>query len=150
RLRQAPTALTAYERRVYNRVSSLAEGGVVPAAALVRGDEKWAKSWWRGFRKEAILDARVRGLTRDRWNKPTLTLLHTAALLPALLAAATVLTVPTTGKNGEPQRPVAAALAAGFVLWWPLAAMVRWFTDQHDTPAGRVAAARCVGYRNHV
>src|SRR5207302_627632 len=84
----------------------------------------------------------ARGLTRDRWSRPTLTLLHTAALVPALLAAATVLTVPTTGKDGQPERPVAVAIGAGFVLWWALAAAVRWFTDQRDTPAGRVAAAR--------
>jgi hypothetical protein len=150
RLRETPPALTAYERRIYNRVSSLAEGGVVPAAALVRGDEKWAKSWWRGFRKEVITDAQVRGLTRDRWNKPTLTLLHTAALAPALLAAATVLTVPGTDKQGQPERPVAAAVAAGFVLWSALAALVKWFTDQRDTPEGRTAAARWLGYRDHL
>jgi hypothetical protein len=150
RLREAPSGLTSYERRVYDRVSSLAEGGVVPAAALVRGDESWAKSWWRGFRKETIADARARGLTRDRWSKPTLTLLHAAALVPALLAGATVLTGRTTGKNGEPERPFVLALGAAFALWWVLAAVVRWFADQRDTPAGRVAAARWLGYRDHV
>ncbi len=34
-----PARLTPYERRVFNRVITLADGGVVPAAALVRGDE---------------------------------------------------------------------------------------------------------------
>ncbi len=151
RVRQtSPGGLTPYERRVYNRVTSLAEGGVVPAAALVRGDQKWAKSWWRGFKKEAIADARARGLARDRWTKPTLTLLHATALVPALLAGVTVLSGTVTNKRGEPEPPVVQAIAAVLVIWWALAGAVRWFTDQRDTPAGRVAAARWLGYRDHV
>jgi hypothetical protein len=151
RIREAsPAGLTAYERRILNRVVALAEGGVVPAAALVRGDESWAKTWWRRFSKEVIADARSRGLSRDRWSKPTLTLLHTAALVPALLAAATALTGRVTGEDGQQQPPVVVALVTGIAVWFALSAIVRWFSDQRDTEAGRVAAARWLGYRNHV
>jgi hypothetical protein len=45
---------------------------------------------------------------------------------------------------------VAVALATGIAVWVALAAVVRWFTDQRDTEAGRAAAARWLGYRNHV
>src|SRR6185295_18902607 len=101
RLRQgAPGGLTRYEKRVYDRVASLAEGGVVPA--------------------------------------------------PALLIAATLASGTLENKQGEPEHPVALALGAGFAAWWLLVALIHRCTDQRDTAAGRAAAARWLGYRDHL
>src|SRR5215207_5163417 len=54
RIREPAPPLTAYERRVYDRVAGLATGGVVPAAALSRGNSAQADRWWKGFRREVI------------------------------------------------------------------------------------------------
>jgi hypothetical protein len=76
--------------------------------------------------------------------------LHTAAVVPALLAAATALTGRVTGEDGQQQPPLVVALVTGIAVWFGLSAIVRWSAGQRDTEAGRVAAARWLGYRNHV
>src|SRR5687768_1614408 len=47
----ADVALTAYERRVWNHLSSKSRDGVVPAGALDLGVGSRAKSWTADFRK---------------------------------------------------------------------------------------------------
>lgn len=145
-----PQGLTPYERRIFNRVSGLARGGVVPAAALVRGDESWAKSWWRKFCKEAIGEARARGLSRDRWNAGTLSLLRVTALAPVTVFCVAFLTAPLTGDQDKDSDRWGFLVPAFAFGWGALAALVESRKLQRDTPAGRVAAARWLGYRDHI
>jgi Predicted membrane protein (DUF2207) C-terminal domain len=151
RVREAhPPGLTPYERRIFTRVSALARGGVVPAAALVRGNQAWAKSWWRGFTKEATADARARGLSRDRWNAGTKSLLRVTALIPVVILCVAVLAAPVTGdpdKDSNRAGLVVPILAFG---WGALIALVESVKKERDTPAGRAAAARWLGYRDHI
>jgi hypothetical protein len=149
-LEQHPQDLTPYERRIFSRVTALVRGGIVPAAALVRGDESWAKSWWRGFRKEAIAEARSRGLSRDRWSAGTLSLLRGAALIPVAVFCLALLTAPLTGDGDKDSDRFGLVVPALIFGWAILIALVERFKNQRDTPAGRAAAARWLGYRDHL
>jgi hypothetical protein len=75
---------------VHDRVTGLAVGGVLPAAALPRGNRAQAAAWWRGFRFEVIRDAQRLGPSRNRCSRPAQLALQVAAVLPAAVAAAAV------------------------------------------------------------
>jgi hypothetical protein len=145
-----PANLTPYEQRVFSRVVALARGGVVPAAALVRGNEKWADTWWRRFRKEAIGEARSRGLSRDRWNAGTLNLLRGTALGPVLAACVMILSSPTPLTEDDRSGRWSALFPTLLFGWALLVALVNKLQNQRDTPAGRESAARWLGYRDHL
>ena len=145
-----PTGLTPYEQRLFNRIAALARGGVVPAAALVRGDEKWAQRWWRQFRKEAIGEARSRGLSRDRWSAGTLSLLRGTALIPVLAACAMILSSPTPLTDDQHESRWSGVFPTVIFGWAALIALVNRLRQERDTPAGREAAARWLGYRDHL
>src|SRR2546423_896934 len=49
-----PAGLTAYERRVFERVSGLAVGGVVPMTALTFRDPAQAANWAKRLRAEIV------------------------------------------------------------------------------------------------
>lgn len=137
----APPDLTPYERRVYDRVAGLASGGVVPVAALAQGNSAQASRWWKGFRREVIVDAQRRGLSRNRWGAGIKTLTSFASLVPA--AAAGLVTYHASD-DGDPVWGVAV------VTWVFLAAYAASRNRQRDTPAGREAAARWLGLRDHL
>lgn len=133
--------LTPYERRVYDRVAGLAAGGVVPVAALAQGNSAQATRWWKGFRREVIVDAQHRGLSRNRWGAGIKTLTSAASVLPAV---AVVLVTHYTADDGEP------IWAAGLAVWVALGAYAASRNRQRDTPAGREVAARWMGVRDHL
>src|SRR5437764_9945240 len=56
-----PGGLTAYERRIFDRVNGLAVGGVVPLPALTFRDQSQAAAFEKRVRAEVIADARARG-----------------------------------------------------------------------------------------
>lgn len=137
----APPELTAYERRVYDRVAALAAGGVVPVAALARGSRTDATRWWRAFRREVIVDAQRRGLSRNRWGRGIKTVFSVASLVPGLAVA---LAVGVSADDGD------GVWAAGFGTWLVLAGYAASRNRQRDTPAGREVAARWLGVRDHL
>ncbi len=142
RIREAaPPHLTPYERRVYDRVAGLASGGVVPVAALSRGSRSEAGRWWRTFRREVIVDAQRRGLSRNRWGRGIKTLFTVASLVPA---AAVALAVGVSGDDGD------GVWGSGFGTWLVLSAYAASRNRQRDTPAGREVAARWLGVRDHL
>jgi Predicted membrane protein (DUF2207) len=142
KLRQAaPPQLADYERRVYDRVAGLATGGVVPVAALARGNSAQASRWWKGFRREVIVDAQRRGLSRNRWGAGIKTLTALASFGPA---AAVGLVVFYASDDGDP------VWGAAGVTWALLAGYAGSRNRQRDTPAGREVAARWMGVRDHL
>jgi hypothetical protein len=136
-----PGELTAYERRVYQRIVHLAVGGVVPAAALATGSGAHAAAWWHGFRREVIRDAQQRGLSRNRWGRSALVLLNGVAAVPATLAAVAL---------GRAFGSAGPAIVPGFLLWFLLSLPPRKLNRQRDTATGRAAAARWLGVRDHL
>jgi Predicted membrane protein (DUF2207) len=139
-----PGELTAYERRVYDRVAGLSVGGIVPAAALQRGSPAQAARWWRGFRREVIQDAQRRGLSRNRWSRGTQVVLNVAALAPAVAAAAAF------GWGNRSAGDHDGVLAVGAAVWAAFVLLPRSMNGQRDTPAGRAAAARWLGLRDYL
>jgi Predicted membrane protein (DUF2207) C-terminal domain len=137
----APPDLTPYERRVYDRVAGLAAGGVVPVAALAQGNSAQAGRWWKGFRREVIVDAQRRGLSRNRWGAGIKSLTSAASVGPAVAAG---LVAGYASEDGEPIWGVAV------VTWVLLAGYAGSRNRQRDTPAGREVAARWLGLRDHL
>jgi len=64
----SPSGLNRYEQRVFDRVSGLSVGGVVPLSALTFRDPNMAKSWWKRLRAEIVADARTLRLSRRRFS----------------------------------------------------------------------------------
>ena len=133
--------LTPYERRVYDRVAGLAAGGVVPVQALARGTRSQAQKWWRGFRREVIVDAQARGLSRNRFGAGVKTLFSFASLFPA---AAVGIVVFEASDEGD------GVWGASFLTWLLLTGYAASRDRQRDTPAGREVAARWLGLREHL
>ena len=133
--------LLPYERRVYDRVAGLAQGGVVPVQALERGTSSQAQKWWRGFRHEVIVDAQARGLSRNRWGAGIKTVFGFASLLPATAVGIVVFEASDEGGG---------VFGTAFFSWLLLAGFAASRNRQRDTPAGREAAARWKGLREHL
>src|SRR5438874_1457452 len=85
-----PTGLLPYERRILDRVTGLAVGGVVPLPALTFRDPGQAAAFDKRLRAEVIADARARGLSRRRLGPALLTLLSGAALVAGLIVGGAV------------------------------------------------------------
>ena len=137
----APPHLTPYERRVYDRVAGLAAGGVVPVAALPQGNSTQANRWWKAFRREVILDAQRRGLSRNRWDASTKSLLAVASAVPA--AAVALVVYHAADDSG-------AIWGTAIFAWGAFSTYARSRNRQRDTPAGREVAARWMGVRDHL
>lgn len=137
----APPHLTPYERRVYDRVAGLAAGGVVPVAALAQGNPAQAKRWWKGFRREVILDAQRRGLSRNRWSAGIKTLTSAASAAPA---AAAGIVAWQLADDAE------VIWGTAIFAWAGLSTYAASRNRQRDTPAGREVAARWMGVRDHL
>jgi hypothetical protein len=125
--------LLPYERRVLELVQRRATDGAVPAAALTSGPREHARRWWREFRNEVIDDAQARGLSRDRWDRRTLSLASGAAFVPAVLALLATL-----------EWGAAVAVLAGATV---IVALIRERREQRDTDAGLEAAGRWLDVR---
>jgi predicted membrane protein DUF2207 len=124
---------TEYETRVLDLLRRRAVGGVVPPEALTTGSREASTKWWGAFRREVIDDCQRRGLSRDLWNRSTLSALTVVGLVPAPLLA-----VAFEWRS-----------ALGYVV--VMLAFVGWLRAgrrQRETPAGLEAASRWLGVRS--
>ncbi|TML23901.1 MAG: DUF2207 domain-containing protein [Actinobacteria bacterium] len=136
-----PGGLTAYERRIFDRVNGLAVGGVVPLPALTFRDQSQAAAFEKRVRAEVIADARARGLSRRRFGPAVLTLLNaTAAVAGVGVAAAVAL----ASRHSHDIRGIGAA---GLITFGALTALAHKGHGERDTPAGREVAARWLGVK---
>ena len=153
RLRPAadnPPDLAQYEEQVLDHVRSLAAAdGTVPCEALTTGPETESKGWWSRFDKAVVADARQRGLSRGRWSKWMLVVLGATALVPAALAALAFVFVPPQD-GAEEESPVGAFIGLTAMAWFPLMSLPRKLRAERETPAGREAAAKWLGLREHL
>jgi hypothetical protein len=85
-----PVGLTRYEQRVFDRVSALAAGGVVPLPALTFRDQNQATAWAKRLSADVIAEARTNGLSQRRLGAGAVTGLVVAAAVAAAGAAAGV------------------------------------------------------------
>ena len=142
--------LTSYEQQVLSHVRALASpDGTVPGEALTTGPADGSKDWWKRFQGSVVEDARGRGLSQGRWSRWMLLLLGGAAVVPAALIALAFVFVPPE-EGAEEENPVGAFLGVTAMAWFPLMTLPRKLRAERDTPAGREAAARWLGLRNHL
>jgi hypothetical protein len=144
--------LQPYEHRVLEHLRGLEVSGVVPAAAMTTGPAGASKAWWAAFRREVIVDAQTRGLSRDRWTKAML-----VPIWAGVIGAGSLLWL--GDRLGEPRdelsRPalvgalwVVALLALAGLGIWSFTVLRRGL--QRDTDAGLAAATRWLGVREHM
>lgn len=146
-----PVDLTPYEEQVLRHVRNLASAdGTVPCEALTTGPEGDSAAWWKRFQAAVVTDARDRGLSRSRWSPWMLLLLGAAAVVPAALVALAIVFVPPEEGTEEEENPVGAFLGITAIAWFPLMAVPGKMRAERDTPAGREAAARWLGLRQHL
>ena len=124
--------VTPYEGRVLDFVHRRAVDGVVPSRALTTGPQDESKRWFRAFTAEVVAEAQARGLSRDLWDRRTLTFLYAAASLPAL----------PFGLAGG-WWAFLSALIGGLAVVGGIDASRR----QRETPAGLEAGGRWLGVR---
>lgn len=135
--------LAPYERRVLNRVTSLAVDGMVPVTALTFREPRRARRWNHGLRQEVIADARARGLSRRRVSASAMGTLTTIA---AISAAGVGLAVFRDALRSD-DTDVAAAFWVGAFVFLALTGIAARSLGERDTPDGRAAAARWLGVR---
>ncbi len=140
-----PGGLTTYEKRVLDRITGLAVGGVVPMTALTFRDPAQAKGWAKRLSAEVVADARGRGLSRRRFSPPVLSALTLAAAAAAgAVLVAMLHYAHRTHPHDDPAIPVAFF---AFVVLSSLGGSIR---GERDTPAGREVAARWLGLRAYL
>ena len=145
--------LTAYERRVLSHVEQRATGGRAPAAVMTIGPEGVSERWFRSFTREVNKHGQSLGLCHRRFDFKHLALawgIVVVAAGPAWLIA---------GGGGRSTDPsdwgslgnllVGLAILAGLALVW-LAGVISKSNRQTSTEAGRAAAARWLGVRDHM
>jgi hypothetical protein len=146
----APSGLNRYEQRVFDRVSGLAVGGVVPLTALTFRDEKMAHSWWKRLRAEIVAAARAQGLSQRRFSAAA----QATVSFGALLATAGVLVAvfhyahrqpPSTNSDND---PYALLIPAGLFTFFGLLTFGLRYIGERSTPDGAVAAARWLGVKS--
>ncbi|MFI5908851.1 DUF2207 family protein [Dactylosporangium sp. NPDC051541] len=145
---EQPSGLNAYETMIFERIKSLAMGGMVPLTALTFRDQAQAAGWTKRLNAAIVADARARGLSQRRFSKPVVTALSLLALVPAFaLALATFLYTRRTGGDSG------GSFFTGMFMWFALFYVAGKSRGERDTPAGRQAAARWLGLkaflRNH-
>ncbi|HEY2795094.1 MAG TPA: hypothetical protein VGJ28_22225 [Micromonosporaceae bacterium] len=140
----APTGLRPYEQRVFDRVSALASGGVLPLTALTFRDTAQAASWSKRLAADVVAEARTHNLSQRRLG---------AGLVGALVAAAAVAGACAAIGIGywlhrqHNHDPSGAALTTGFITWFVLGGVAGRNHGERDTAAGREAASRWLGVR---
>jgi hypothetical protein len=138
-----PAGLTAYERRVLDRVERVAGDRAVPVSQLVERYAEGGEAWHRQLVREVRLEARRRGLIRrsDR-DVAGVAGVASAVTAAALLVPLARLALTDIGGLG--------CLLASFalltlVLWFVLFIPVAHDDPDRYTPGGRRAAAHWLG-----
>src|SRR6266545_1712578 len=134
--------LTAYERRILDRVAGLAVGGVVPLPALTFRDTAQAAAFEKRVRAEVIADARARGLSRRRFGPTLLAVLNATAVVAGLGVGAAVLLAARHSHDA-----LRWAGGAWVITAVALGALANRSHGERDTPAGRAVAARWLGVK---
>jgi hypothetical protein len=137
--------LLPYERRIFDRVSALAVGGVVPLPALTFRDQQKAAGWAKRLRAEVVADARSRGLSQRRFS-PTVVSAITAAALVAGAGVALAVAHYLVRRHDS----IGGAFWAGLVTFGVLVGFAGKGFGERDTAAGRAVAARWLGLRAYL
>jgi endonuclease YncB( thermonuclease family) len=137
-----PPGLASYERRILDRVSGLAVGGVVPLPALTFRDPGQAAAFEKRLRADVIADARAHGLSRRRLGPTLLAALTAAAVVAAVGVGVAVLIGARHTKD-----PLRAAGAGWLVTMVVLSGLAHRSHGERDTEAGRAVAARWLGVK---
>src|SRR5262245_16469099 len=146
--RPAGDDLTPYERSVYERVTGLAQNGLVPLTALTFRDDSQAKAWWKTVRGTIVADARQRGLPQRPFRPRVLTVLSIVAFAAALgIAFAAYHNVHRDPNPGSDNSPIGVALGVGFFAFVILAGIGGRNIGERDTPQGIQVAARWLGLK---
>jgi hypothetical protein len=140
-----PAGLNGYEMLVFDRVNTLAVGGVVPLTALTFRDESRAKSWAERFEAAVVADARALGLSRRRFPPSVVTALTIVAAVPSVSLG---LAIALHGRGAGDA--LGGAAVAVLFMWTALALFAGRPLGERDTPQGRAAAARWLGLKAHL
>lgn len=145
--------LTPYERRVLTHLEQHAVGDRIPAAVLTIGPDGVSERWVTGFTREVNRHGQALGLCRRRFDLKHLAVAWTIVVVgagPAWLVAATgARSTEASDWAGSGNLLVGLAIVAGFALTG-LAAMISKSDRQTSTDAGRSAASRWLGVRDHM
>jgi hypothetical protein len=144
-----PSGLNRYEQRVFDRVSGLSVGGVVPLSALTFRDEKLAKSWWKRLRAEIVADARALGLSQRRFSSSVQAVVVAATLLATggvLLAVFHYAQRQPPSTNSD-DNPYGFLIPAGLFTFFGLLTFGLRYIGERSTPAGVEAASRWLGVK---
>ena len=147
----APSGLRRYEQRVFDRVSGLAVGGVVPLTALTFRDEKMAASWWKRLRAEVVADARSAGLSQPRFSAGAKAVVGLAALVATagVLAAVFHYAHRQPGPSSDSEdSPYALLIPAGLFTFFGLLTFGLRYIGERSTPAGVAAGSRWLGVKS--
>ncbi len=130
--------LLPYEKRVLDRVRTLAVDGMVPVTALVFRDSGRERRWTRALHREIVDDARSRGLSQRRVRPFGMTAIMTGAGFGG--GGFTV-----AGLLNDDS--LIDALKVGIAFFVVLAGLALRPLGERDTPRGREVAARWLGVR---
>ena len=147
---QPDEPLTRYERRVLTHVRGQAVDGVVPAGALLTGDEARAERWFRSFRRDVTKDARAQGLARLRFGFGSLALLWIAvAVAYAAVAMAFATGDDVASEDTSTSWLVPVVLVGNTAFAWWIGRVTRAGLHR-DTDAGLERAAQWSALRDHL
>lgn len=135
--RSAPVLLP-HEQRVLERVLARAANGGAPIGAIAFRDDKRAAAWNTALRQEIIAEARLRGLSRNRFAP----LLGSALLIGAFVPGALFAVAAVMGEHG-----VRAAAAVGMAPGAALAFLLARSLGERATPKGLERAGHWAGVR---
>ncbi|MGW8333607.1 DUF2207 family protein [Streptomyces sp. NPDC055897] len=130
--------LTAYERRVLDRVVERAGATGAPIGAIAFRAEESAKSWNGSLRQEIITEARLRGLSRPRFARLLTGAFYVTAFAPGVPFTVAVI----AGGHGVRGAVLLGALPA-VALMWLLARVL----GERATPRGLERAGHWAGVR---
>ena len=138
-----PARMTAYERRVLDRVERVAGDGAVPVAHLVERYAEGGAAWNRQLVREVRLEARHRGLIhRPDRDVASAAGIASAVTIGALLAPLVPRALTNLGGLGC---LLAAWALLSLMLWFLLFLPVARDDPDRYTPRGRRATAHWLG-----
>ncbi len=144
--------LTPYEQRIMSHLERQAVDGIVPAEVVTIGPEGVSERWFRSFVREVNRHGQQLGLCQRRFDLKHLVIawvIVVVAYAPAwIVANVAPRTDDPSGWGSAGNLLVGLAFVVGAVLVW-VAQRISRSNAQHDTDAGREAAAHWLGVRDH-